>query len=212
MPEFFEHIVNFLLHFDTMLPNLIATYGLWVYALVFIIVFFETGLVVTPFLPGDSMLFALGTMAAMGSMNIVGLAVGLAVAAILGDSLNYALGKLFGNSLLNNPNQKLFKPEHYQKAHDFYSRYGGKAIILSRFVPIVRTFAPFVAGVAKMQYHQFISYNIVGGLLWVVLFLGGGYMLGTLPWVKGNFKAITLIIIVVSILPVVWELYAAKRQ
>lgn len=203
-------MLDFLLHFDTQLPALFATYGTWVYAIVFLIVFCETGLVVTPFLPGDSMLFALGAFAAQGSLDIVVLGVGLMIAAIAGDSVNYALGKLFGQRLLENPKQKLFKRSHYEKAHAFYAKYGGKAIILSRFVPIVRTFAPFVAGVAKMDYKKFLAYNVIGGIVWVVLFLLGGYWLGTLPWVKANFKVVVIGIIVVSVLPIVWELAAAQ--
>ena len=204
-------MIDFLLHFDTQLPQLLVTYGHWVYALVFAIVFCETGLVVLPFLPGDSMLFALGAFAAQGSLDIFLLASGLSVAAIVGDSVNYAIGKTLGQKLLDNPHQKFFKPAHYHKAHAFYQKYGGKAIILSRFVPIVRTFAPFVAGVARMDYKKFLAYNIVGGLLWVLLFLGGGYVLGNLPWVKGNFKLITIAIIVLSLLPIVWELWQAKK-
>lgn len=205
-------MLDFLLHFDTQLPALFATYGTWVYAIVFLIVFCETGLVVTPFLPGDSMLFALGAFAAQGSLDIVVLGIGLTVAAIAGDSVNYALGKLFGQRLLENPKQKLFKRSHYEKAHGFYAKYGGKAIILSRFVPIVRTFAPFVAGVAKMDYKKFLAYNVIGGIVWVVLFLLGGYWLGTLPWVKANFKLVIIGIIVVSVLPIVWELTAAQLR
>lgn len=205
-------MLDFLLHFDTQLPQLFAAYGAWVYAIVFLIVFCETGLVVTPFLPGDSMLFALGAFAAHGSLDISVLALGLGVAAIAGDSLNYALGKLFGQRLLENPRQKFFKKKHYEKAHAFYQKYGGKAIILSRFVPIVRTFAPFVAGVAHMNYPKFFAYNVIGAIVWVLLFLFGGYLLGTLPFIKSNFKAVILVIIVVSALPIVWELLAARMK
>ena len=150
-------MIDFLLHFDTQLPALIAQWGPWVYALVFVIVFCETGLVVAPFLPGDSLLFALGAFAAQGSLDLTTLAVGLTVAAIAGDSLNYALGWWLGERLLNNPQQKFFKREHFDKAHAFYEKYGGKAIILSRFIPIVRTFAPFVAGVGEMNYKKFFA-------------------------------------------------------
>jgi membrane-associated protein len=205
-------MLDFLLHFESYLPGLIESYGVWIYALVWVIVFCETGLVVTPFLPGDSMLFALGAFAAQGSLHIGWLFGGLVLAAIAGDSLNYLIGKYLGQSILNNPHQKLFKPEHYRKAHEFYEKWGGKAIVLSRFVPIVRTFAPFVAGVGKMHYHKFIAYNVVGGVLWVSLFLGLGYGLGNLEWVKGNFKAIAIGIIVLSLVPIVWEIAAAKMS
>lgn len=205
-------MIDFLLHFDTQLPQLFAAYGAWVYAIVFGIVFCETGLVVTPFLPGDSMLFALGAFAAHGSLDVTVLAIGLTLAAIAGDSLNYAIGKIFGNKLLDNPKQKFFKRSHYEKAHNFYQKYGGKAIILSRFVPIVRTFAPFVAGVAQMNYRKFFAYNVIGGVVWVALFLFGGYLLGTLPFVKANFKALIIGIIIVSVLPIVWELVAARLK
>lgn len=205
-------MIDFLLHFDTQLPSLLAQHGTWVYALVFLIIFCETGLVITPFLPGDSMLFALGTFAAQGSLDIAMLAISLSIAAILGDSVNYALGSFFGQRLLQNPRQKFFKPEHYQKAHDFYEKYGAKAIILARFIPIVRTFAPFVAGIARMSYRKFLTYNIIGGVLWIGLFLGVGYGLGTLPWVKVHFKLIILCIMFVSILPVLWELWQAQRK
>ncbi len=206
------NMLDFLLHFDTQLPQLFVTYGVWVYAIVFLIVFCETGLVVTPFLPGDSMLFALGAFAAHGSLDVSVLAIGLAIAAIAGDSLNYTLGKFFGHRLLENPRQKFFKKAHYEKAHAFYQKYGGKAIILSRFVPIVRTFAPFVAGVAQMNYKKFFAYNVIGGIVWVAIFLFGGYMLGTLPFIKANFKAVIIGIIVVSILPIAWEIFAAKMK
>ncbi len=199
-------MMDFLLHFDAKLPELFLQYGTWIYAIVFAILFCETGLVVTPFLPGDSMIFALGAFAAQGSLDMTILAVGLIFAAIAGDSANYWVGKIFGRGLLANPCQRIFKPQHYEKAHAFYERHGGKAIVLSRFVPIVRTFAPFVAGVGEMAYRSFFTYNIAGGVLWVALFLGGGYLLGTLPWIKGNFKVVTLAIIVLSVLPIVWEL------
>lgn len=205
-------MIDFLLHFDVELPKLFLAYGVWVYAIVFTIIFCETGLVVTPFLPGDSMLFALGAFAATGSLDIIILALGLAIAAIAGDSLNYMIGLFLGERILSNPKQKIFKREHYQKAHGFYERHGGKAIILARFIPIVRTFAPFVAGVARMRYRNFFAYNVIGGVLWVLLFLGGGYMLGNIPLVKGNFKTITIAIIIVSLLPIAWELFRARRK
>mgnify|MGYP000427377448 CR=1 FL=1 len=207
-----QSLIDFLLHFDVLLPQFLADYGAWVYLIVFAIVFCETGLVVTPFLPGDSMLFALGAFAAMDALDFPTLWVLLTIAAVAGDSLNYTIGKKLGAGLLANPKQKIFKPEHYQKAHAFYEKHGGKAIVLSRFVPIVRTFAPFVAGVAKMNYLHFLMYNIAGGIFWVTLFLGLGFGLGEIPWVKGNFKLITIAIIVLSILPIVWEVAREKLR
>lgn len=207
-----EHLIDIILHFDAYLPVFFAEYGLWLYAVVILIIFCETGLVVTPFLPGDSMLFALGAFAAQGTLNIWLLFLGLFVAAVLGDTVNYSIGRNLGEAILKNPRQKLFKPAHYEKAHAFYERYGGKAIILARFVPIVRTFAPFVAGVAKMHYHKFIAYNVIGGGLWVALFLGLGYALGNVEFVKKHFEIIVPVIIVLSLVPIAWELAAAKLR
>jgi membrane-associated protein len=202
--------MDYLLHFDTELPKLFLTYGAWVYAIVFTIVFCETGLVVTPFLPGDSMLFALGAFAAQGSLSIGVLAAGLAAAAILGNMVNYTIGRLIGQKLLDNPRQKFFKKAHYEKAHAYYEKHGAVAIILSRFIPIIRSFAPFVAGVAKMGKRKFTLYNLIGGGAWVALFLGCGYFLGGTPWVKGHFKLLTVIIVIVSLLPVAWEILKSK--
>jgi membrane-associated protein len=203
---------DFLLHFDVELPKLFLAYGAWVYAIVFLIIFCETGLVVTPFLPGDSMLFALGAFAAQGSLNIFILLAGLAFAAVAGNSLNFAIGWRLGAGLLENPRQKFFKRRHYDKAHAFYQKHGGFAIILSRFIPVVRSFAPFVAGAARMSRRKFLVYNLIGGVLWVSLFAGGGFFLGRLPLVKGNFKTITLAIVVVSLIPAVWELSRARMK
>jgi membrane-associated protein len=205
-------MLDILLNFDKALPAFFANYGAWVYAVVFGIIFCETGLVVTPILPGDSMLFAMGAFAAQGSLEIGTLAGLLVIAAVAGDSLNYLIGKYLGHAILNNPHQKLFKPEHYQKAHAFYAKWGGKAIVLSRFIPIVRTFAPFVAGIGHMHYRKFVVYNIAGGVAWVALFLGMGYGLGNLTWVKGNFKLIALAIIILSLLPVAWEVVHAHMK
>ena len=205
-----DQIFDIILHFDTFLPAFFEAHGLWIYAVVFLIVFCETGLVVTPFLPGDSMLFALGAFAAQGSLNIWLLFLGLFAAAVIGDNTNYFIGRNLGAAILKNPRQKFFKPAHYEKAHSFYERYGGKAIILARFVPIVRTFSPFVAGVAKMHYPKFLAYDLGGGAFWVGLFLGVGYALGNVPWVKGHFEIIVPVIIIVSLLPIVYELAAAK--
>ena len=203
-------MLELIFHFDTFLPQFFAQYGTWVYALVFLIVFCETGLVVTPFLPGDSMLFALGAFAAQGSLDIRILAAGLFIAAVAGDNTNYAIGRNLGMAVLNNPRQKLFKRAHYEKAHAFYEKWGGLAVILARFMPIVRTFSPFVTGVARMSYKKFLAYDVVGGGLWVGIFLGMGWGLGNIPWIKGNFKIVTIVIVVVSVLPIAIQILVSK--
>lgn len=203
-------LLNIILHFNQYLPQFFADYGLWVYALVFLIVFCETGLVVTPFLPGDSMLFALGAFAAQQeALDIRILAIGLFLAAVGGDNLNYAVGRFLGKKLLDKP-RRFFKPAYYEKAHAFYEKWGGKAVVLARFVPIVRTFSPFTAGVARMSYRKFLAYDVGGGALWIGLFLGAGYALGNVAWVQHNFEIIVPVIIVVSVLPIVVELARAK--
>ena len=176
-------LVDFILHIGDHLQELVKNYGNWIYAILFAIVFCETGLVVLPFLPGDSMLFAAGTIAAVGDMNIFVLIGLLIVAAILGDFVNFEIGKHFGQKLFSNPNSKIFKQSYLQKTHDYYERYGGRTIIIARFIPIVRTFAPFVGGMGNMNYAQFARYNIVGAVLWVVSFTTLGYFFGQLPFV-----------------------------
>lgn len=200
-------MIDYVLNFHTHLPEVIANFGTWAYAIIFLIIFCETGLVVMPFLPGDSMLFALGVFAAAGHLDIWILMAGMILAAILGDSLNYAIGKWVGKKMLMNPKQKFFKPEHYQKAHEFYEKYGAKAIILSRFLPVVRTFAPFIAGVSEMNYRRFLKYNVAGAFIWILVLTGGGYLLGNIPIVKNNITVIIMIIIVGSFLPVAWEIW-----
>ena len=179
--------------------------------LLFAIVFCETGLVITPFLPGDSLLFVAGALASTGSMDVFVLFVLLAVAAILGDTLNYWIGSYAGPKVFH-ADSKYFKKQYLNMTYDFYEKYGNKTIILARFVPIVRTFAPFVAGIGKMNYFRFLLYNIVGGLVWVTLFVFGGYFFGNIPFVKNNFTVVLLIIIFVSFLPGVWEYWKAKRK
>ena len=204
--------IDFILHIDQHLVALTAQYGAWLYAILFWIVFCETGLVVTPFLPGDSLLFAAGAVAAasQGNLNVHVVAGVLLAAAILGDAVNFAIGKYFGAKLFANPNSKIFKQEYLHKTHAFYEKYGGKTIILARFVPIVRTFAPFVAGMGDMNYSKFIRYNIIGALAWVLLLTYLGYWFGNLPMVKDNFGKVVIGIIVVSVLPMVFEMIKAK--
>jgi len=202
--------IDFILHVEVHLKTFIENYGLLVYLLLFAIVFAETGLVVTPFLPGDSLLFAVGALAAQGLLDWKIIVPLLLVAAIVGDSVNYAIGKWIGPKVFQFKDHWLFRQDHLRKAHAFYEKYGGRAIILARFVPIVRTFAPFIAGVGTMQYSRFSFYNVVGAIAWVVLFVGGGFLFGNLPWVQSNMKAVIMGIIVVSVLPIVWEFAKAR--
>jgi len=203
-------LIDFILHIDQHLIELTQTYGLWIYAILFLIVFCETGLVVTPFLPGDSLLFAAGAVAALGGMNVHIAAALLLAAAVIGDAVNFAIGKYFGEKLFAKPDSRVFKREYLDKTHAFYEKYGGKTIILARFVPIVRTFAPFVAGMGDMHYGRFIRYNIIGALVWVGLLTYAGYFFGELPAVKNNFGLVVIGIIVVSVLPMAVEIAKAK--
>ena len=203
-------LIDFVLHIDQHLIELTQTYGLWIYAILFFIVFCETGLVVTPFLPGDSLLFAAGAVAALGGMNVHIAATLLLAAAVIGDAVNFAIGKYFGEKLFAKPDSRVFKREYLDKTHAFYEKYGGKTIILARFMPIVRTFAPFVAGMGNMHYGRFIRYNIIGALMWVGLLTYAGYFFGELPVVKNNFGLVVIGIIVVSVLPMAVEIAKAK--
>ena len=202
--------IDFILHIDQHLLALSAQYGIWIYAILFIIVFCETGMIVTPFLPGDSLLFAAGGIAALGGMDIHLMVMLLFAAAILGDALNFTVGKYFGGRLFTNPDSKIFRREYLDKTHRFYEKHGGKTIIIARFVPIVRTFAPFVAGMGKMHYAKFIRYNIIGGFLWVILFSYAGYFFANFPIVKNNLGLVMGGIIIISILPGAVEIARAK--
>ncbi|MCS6906347.1 MAG: DedA family protein [Anaerolineales bacterium] len=203
--------VNFLLHLDQSLSSIVQTYGSWTYLLLFLIIFMETGLVATPFLPGDSLLFAAGTFAALGAMRVEVLYLLLAAAAILGDTVNYWIGRFIGLRAFSGQ-VRFLKREYLQRTHEFYERHGGKTILLARFVPIIRTFAPFVAGVGEMTYWKFISYNVFGGLLWVGLFIFGGYFFGNLGFVRENFTLVVVAIIFISILPGVVEFLRKQLQ
>ena len=205
-------IIDFILHIDQHLAALSAEYGVWIYGILFLIIFCETGLVVTPFLPGDSLLFAAGGIAALGEMNIHLMVALLLVAAILGDAVNFAIGKYFGARLFANPDSKIFRRAYLDKTHAFYEKHGGKTIIIARFVPIVRTFAPFVAGMGNMHYGRFIRYNIIGAILWVVLFSYAGYFFANIPLVKNNLALVLAAIIVISVLPGVIEVVRARRE
>ena len=208
-------VIDFILHIDQHLTALSAQYGMWIYAILFLIIFCETGLVATPFLPGDSLLFVAGGIAAVGGINIHIMVLILLVAAILGDAVNFMIGKYFGAKLFSNPDSKIFRRAYLEKTHAFYEKHGGKTIIIARFVPIVRTFAPFVAGMGDMHYGRFIRYNIIGALAWVLLFSYLGYFFANIPLVKNNLGLVLGAIIVISILPAVIEIvrakYAAKK-
>jgi membrane-associated protein len=209
-----QQIIDIFLHLDKHLQPILETYGGWTYLLLFLIIFCETGLVVTPFLPGDSLLFAAGAFAAAGSLSLWVLLATLLAAAVLGDTVNYWVGHFLGPRLvaMKVGKRQLIKPEHLAHTHEFYEKYGGKTIIMARFVPIVRTLAPFVAGLGRMSYGHFMSYNAVGGVLWVTLCTVAGYFFGNLPFVKDNFSIVVLAIIAVSLLPAVWEIVRARRS
>jgi membrane-associated protein len=209
--------LDFLLHVDRYLLTLVSTYGTWAYLILFLIVFAETGLVVTPFLPGDSLLFAAGAIAAIGSLDVRIVIVVLIAAATVGDAVNYAVGRLAGGRILRavetNPRwRRWLNPAHVARAHDFFERHGGKAVVMARFVPIVRTFVPFVAGVAAMSYPSFAFYNIVGAVAWVGLCVGGGYVFGNVPIVQDNFSLVALGIVAVSMLPMLVEYLRHRRR
>jgi membrane-associated protein len=210
--EIVKKLIDIVLHMSKHLDELVAQFGPWLYVILFLIIFCETGLVVTPFLPGDSLLFAVGALAARpDGLNVWILLPTLMMAAILGDSVNYWIGKMFGHQL---PQRfpRLIKPQHLKKTHDFYERYGGKTIIIARFVPIVRTFAPFVAGIGEMTYSRFMMFNVTGGILWIGLLLPAGYFFGNLPYVQKNFSLVVLAIIILSILPAVIEFWRERRR
>jgi len=203
--QFLISAFNIFLHLDKYLGAVITDYGAWTYLILFLIIFCETGLVVMPILPGDSLLFAIGVFCGLGHLDIYPTLALLSVAAVLGDTVNYAVGHYMGPKVFHYENSRIFKKEYLEKTHAFYEKYGGKTIILARFVPIVRTFAPFVAGVGAMTYGKFLVYNIAGGLLWVFLLTLAGFFFGNIPVVKNNFTAVIMVIVFISILPGVIE-------
>ncbi|MDR1096649.1 MAG: DedA family protein [Tannerella sp.] len=209
-----QFLIDFIIHIDVHLAELVRDYGAWIYGILFLVIFCETGLVVTPFLPGDSLLFVAGTLAALGDnhINVHLMVILLISAAILGDACNYLIGKFFGEKLFRNPDSKIFKQAYLKKTHDFYEKHGGKTIIIARFVPIVRTFAPFVAGMGKMSYPHFFSFNIIGGAAWVALFMYAGYFFGNVDFVKHNLSLLIIAIILVSVLPGMIEIWRQKRK
>lgn len=201
-----------ILALDQTLASIAAEYGPWLYALMFAVIFAETGLVVTPFLPGDSLLFIAGTVVATASLNVHVLVALLIVAAVLGDSVNYAVGHYIGPRVYHRPDSRWFKQEHLRRTQAFYDKYGGVTIIIGRFVPIVRTFAPFLAGVAGMSYRRFFAFNVVGGILWVASLVYAGYVFGNIPWVKNNLTFIVIGIVVVSLIPAVTTFLSERRR
>jgi membrane-associated protein len=206
-----SYLIDFILHLDTHLAEIIQAYGSMTYLILFLIVFAETGLVMFPFLPGDSLLFAAGTLSALGSFHLPTLLITLGVAAILGDSVNYWIGSLVGQKIVDNPKITFINQEHIDKTEAFYKKHGGKAIILARFVPIIRTFAPFVAGVGKMHYQTFFMYNVIGGIIWVGLFTLAGYFFGNIPFVRDHFELVIFGIIGVSVVPIIIEYIKNKN-
>ncbi len=209
--EFLSGVLDFILHLDTQLSALIQGAGAWAYLILFVVIFCETGLVVTPFLPGDSLIFAAGAFAARGDLNILLLFGLLAVAAVLGDTANYWIGKIIGPKVFQKENSRIFKKSYLDRTHRFYEKYGAETIIIARFVPIVRTFAPFVAGIGRMTYARFLSYNIIGGIGWVAVFTFGGYFFGNIPFVRKNFTLVVVAIILISLVPAVWEILKHRK-
>ena len=205
------YIIDLILHMDKYLGQIIQEYGTWTYLLLFVVIFMETGFVITPFLPGDSLLFAAGTFAGLGYLNVGILFALLAFAAIAGDTVNYWIGHSIGPRAFSG-NIRFLKKEYLDRTHAFYEKHGGKTIIIARFIPIIRTFAPFVAGVGAMTYGKFISYNIIGGLAWVALFTLGGYFFGNLPFVQDNFSFVIIAIIIISAMPAVIEFLRSRRR
>ena len=209
--DLISNLFDMFLHLDEHLSVIIQTYGTWTYLLLFLIIFLETGVVITPFLPGDSLLFAAGTFAAMGSLNIYVLLILLSLAAILGDTVNYWIGHSIGPRAFNGE-IRFLKKEHLDRTHAFYERHGGKTIILARFIPIIRTFAPFVAGVGAMTYGRFITYNVIGGIAWVAIFTLAGYFFGQVPFVQENFTYVVVAIILISVMPAVFEIIRGRLK
>ena len=208
--EFFSSAADIFLHVDAHLAEINSQYGLWVYGILFVIVFCETGLVVTPFLPGDSLLFAAGSLAALGSLHVPRLALTFLAAAFLGDVTNYAIGRFLGKRLFGG-GSRIFRREYLEKTHAFYEKYGSKALIMARFVPIVRTFAPFVAGAGRMRYARFLSFSVLASMLWVTVCIGAGFLFGNIPVVKQNFSLVVLGIIAVSLLPALLGALRSRR-
>jgi len=210
--EFVKKVFDIALHLDRYLSEIIRAYGLWTYAILFFVVFLETGFVVVPFLPGDSLLFAAGSFAALGAFRLPLLILILSAAAILGDTVNYWIGHKVGPRVFSREKARFFKKEHLDRTHVFYEKHGGKTIIIARFIPIIRTFAPFVAGIGRMSYGRFLAFNVVGGIAWVLSFVLAGYFFGTIPFVKRNFSLVIVVIIAISTVPIAIEVLRHRRR
>jgi len=208
--ELIAYFIDLLIHLDRHLNTVIQFFGVWTYVIVFLIIFGETGLVVTPILPGDSLLFSLGAVAALGILDARLLIILLIIAAVAGDAVNYTLGKFIGPRIFHHETSRFFKKEHLNRTHKFYEKHGGKTIFLARFIPIIRTFAPFVAGMGSMSYGRFALYNISGGVSWIVLFIAAGYYFGNIPLVRHNFSLVIMAIVFISILPGIIELWRGR--
>jgi len=210
--DFIPRVIDIILHLDKYLSTLIQNYGLWTYVILFAVIFLETGFVVTPFLPGDSLLFAAGTFAAAKALNFWWLFLVLSAAAIIGDTVNYWIGHFVGPKVFTKEKSRFFKKVYLERTHRFYEKYGAETIIIARFVPIVRSFAPFVAGIGSMSYWKFISYNVIGGVGWVAVFVFGGYFFGNIPFVKNHFSLVIIAIIIISTIPAVVEFFRHRRE
>jgi len=210
--DFLSSVVDFILHIDVHLSELIADFGLWIYLIIFLVITAETGLVIAPLLPGDSLLFAAGTFAARGDLSVWVLFTILSVAAVLGDALNYAVGRYLGPKLFRKEESRFFKKENLERTHQFFEKYGPATIIIARFLPIVRTFAPFVAGMGRMGYPRFLTYNVIGGVGWVAVFTFAGYFFANIPFVKNHFPVVIVGIVAVSVIPAVVELIRRRRK
>ncbi|MFZ2163510.1 MAG: DedA family protein [Sideroxyarcus sp.] len=210
--EILAAFIDIVLHLDTHLLVLVQEYGVWIYAILFAIIFAETGLVITPFLPGDSLLFVIGALCGMGSLELQVAMPLLILAAFMGDNTNYWVGRLLGLRLLNHPNQRWIKHEHLEKTHAFYEKHGGKTVIFARFLPIIRTFAPFVAGIGTMNYRLYVTFSIVGGVAWIGSLTLAGYFFGNIPVIKENLTLMILVIIFISFVPAILEFIKHRRQ
>ncbi len=209
--EFISKIIDFVLHIDTHLSVILQQAGGWTYGILFFVIFLETGFVVTPFLPGDSLIFAAGTFAARGDLSVFPLFLLLSLAAVAGDTVNYWVGKSLGPKVFHKENSRIFKKKYLERTHGFYEKYGAETIIIARFVPIIRTFAPFVAGIGRMTYGRFLSYNVIGGVAWVAVFTFGGYFFGNIGFVRRNFGLVIIAIIILSLIPAAVEIWKHRR-
>ncbi len=209
--EWGKYLIDFVLHLDTHLYDIVNTYGMWVYVLLFLIVFAETGFVATPFLPGDSLLFAAGAITATGALNVYALVAILTIAAILGDTANYWIGYHIGPKIFRKHKSSFFNPEYLERTYRFFDKYGGKTIIIARFIPIIRTFAPFIAGIGRMSYFRFALYNVLGAFFWVPMFIYAGYFFGNLPIIKQHFSLMIVAIIIISLIPAILEYIKHRR-